>query len=132
MLLNEAEKYEEQINALKDQSDTLIVESEVEGIVKEINVGLKNPLITISSVVPVIKGDLTEEERNKITEGMKVNIYSDIKKGKMTGSIEQISPLPADGPKVEGKSLYPFTVKLEEGEETELYSGNACQFISYF
>ncbi|UAC47879.1 hypothetical protein K6959_14925 [Bacillus aquiflavi] len=44
MLLNEAEKYEEQINALKDQSDTLIVESEVEGIVKEINVGLKKIL----------------------------------------------------------------------------------------
>ncbi|MBT2687183.1 efflux RND transporter periplasmic adaptor subunit [Bacillus sp. ISL-47] len=123
LLENESEKLEELIDELNDRPDVVTVKSEFDGYVKEINPTLNNPVMTISSITPSVKGALNEEEIHEVTEGMKVLISSPYDEKKRDGQILNILQMPEKEPDLENETLYPFFIQLN-GDESGLHSGN--------
>ncbi len=121
-LQQDFEKLEREIQLMKEKQEKMTVVSDVEGIVKEINEKIDNPLMTISSTIPVIKGHLYEEERYKVEDGMQAIISSEHMKEKMNGTLFGISHLPASFTPENG-SEYSFTVHIDDIEANELFQG---------
>jgi HlyD family secretion protein len=123
LLEDESSKLDEQLDQLNDRLDVLTVKSEFDGYVKEINPTLNNPVMTISSNTPSVKGALNEEEIHEVTEGMKVSISSPYDEKKREGQILNILQMPENEPNLENETLYPFFIQLN-GDESGLHSGN--------
>lgn len=117
---DEIDKYDVLINS--DSDSDLGTTSDVEGTVKNINVNLKNPIVTIISDTPKVDGTFTEEELKEVQTGMKVKIASDHSKKAITGTLTKIVPFPESDPSVKKKSSFPFEIELE-GESKELIQG---------
>lgn len=112
----EIDKYDDMIDAY-DGSDELGISSQVAGTVKQINYELKNPIVTIISETPMIKGNFTERDLKKVEEGMKVIVKSEMIEGKVNGTLANISEYPEADPSVEKESHYPYAIALDEGAE---------------
>ena len=113
-LEGELEKYEDQIDSIDGKLPYLHEISDIDGTVKEINKDLSNPVITIASMEPVIKGKVPEAEHNKLQPGLEVLISLKNSNKNYKGIIETISAFPEGKPSVEKESTYPFTVVLNE------------------
>ena len=113
-LEGELEKYEDQIDSIDGKLPYLHEISDIDGTVKEINKDLSNPVITIASMEPVIKGKVPEAEHNKLQPGLDVLISLKNSNKNYKGIIETISAFPEGKPSVEKESTYPFTVVLNE------------------
>jgi HlyD family secretion protein len=112
----EIDKYDDMIDAY-DGTDELGISSQVAGTVKQINYELKNPILTIISDTPMIKGTFTERDLKKVEEGMKVIVKSEMIEGKVNGTLAKISDYPEAEPSVKKESHYPYAVALDEGTE---------------
>lgn len=117
LLEDEASKLDDEIDSLEDNMDNLKVESEVDGVIKEINTELNNPLITISAPSISIAGTIREGEMRDISEGLKAIVTSHNLETELYGTISRLSKLPESEPKVEKESVYPFKVDLETDNE---------------
>jgi HlyD family secretion protein len=111
----ELEDVESQITTLNEKMEQLVVESNVSGIVEKISHNVNEPLITISSIPPVIEGKIQEEQTVKLNLGQKTLVKVPAIQNKLlTGSILDISELPLREPDIDKKSFYPFTIQLDE------------------
>ena len=113
-LEGELEKYEDQIDSIDGKLPYLHEISDIDGTVKEINKDLSNPVITIASMEPIIKGKVPEAEHNKLQPGLEVLISLKNSNKNYKGIIETISAFPEGKPSVEKESTYPFTIVLNE------------------
>ena len=113
-LEGELEKYEDQIDSIDGKLPYLHEISDIDGTVKEINKDLSNPVITIASMEPIIKGKVPEAEHKKLQPGLEVLISLKNSNKNYKGIIETISAFPEGKPSVEKESTYPFTVVLNE------------------
>ncbi|WP_066290223.1 efflux RND transporter periplasmic adaptor subunit [Bacillus sp. FJAT-29937] len=123
LLRQTADKHEQELQTIQASEGNRTVVSEFEGMIKEINVGLHNPLITISSSIPTIEGKLNEDERLKVETGIPATISSKQINGK--GTLTKASKLPDPAPS-EKESLYPFSVQLDE-EASDLLQGSLVE-----
>lgn len=124
-LQKDIEKLEKELQLMNEVQEKRTIVSDVNGIVKQINEKLGSPLITISSTIPVVKGDFTEAERYKVEAGMVAIISSKHQKEKMNGTLLSVSTLPSsfEPANSERKSEYSFIVQLDDIEENELFQG---------
>ncbi|MEH7342581.1 efflux RND transporter periplasmic adaptor subunit [Bacillus sp. JJ1532] len=120
LLRQTADKHEQELQDIQANEGEITVVSDFEGIIKEINVGLHNPLITISSAIPTIEGLLNEEERVKVETGIPVVISSKHINGK--GMLTKADKLP-DYVQSEKESLYPFSIQMDD-EVPDLLQGS--------
>ncbi|MBW8350294.1 efflux RND transporter periplasmic adaptor subunit [Bacillus sp. IITD106] len=123
---SEIEMYEEQRDAVENGRSGLTVLSAYDGIVEDISFELNNPVITIVSEDLFVEGRLSESEVADVEEGMRVDVHSDLFKGKLTGEVATVDELPAEKPALERASLYPFTAVFG-AEDADLYSGYHVQ-----
>ncbi|WP_071460933.1 efflux RND transporter periplasmic adaptor subunit [Bacillus massilinigeriensis] len=112
----EIQKYAE---VLEDSTsgDGLGINSEVAGVVKDVNYDLKNPIMTIISDKPKVEGTFAESELQKVEEGMEVIVTSPLFKEKLPGTLTKISSYPESNPSVKKKSRFPYEIELSEENE---------------
>ncbi|EIJ80468.1 efflux transporter, RND family, MFP subunit [Bacillus methanolicus PB1] len=120
LLEQEVNKFEDQLSSLNDQSGKITVLSDVDGIVKRVREDLKNPVVTVVSSEPSVKGTFSEEEMKKVSSGMKVYVSSGSFKKRVEGILHEIREIPESEPAVEKASRYPYTVQFdpEDAEKT--------------
>ena len=110
-------KLREQKDALQTERDGLTVESPISGLVKHLSHDLKNPVVTIVSNDQVLEGKLTEEQLEKVEEGMEVHIYSRLIDGRLKGNVSKVNKHPEGEPEINSPSFYPFTAEFEETDK---------------
>ncbi|MCG1027057.1 efflux RND transporter periplasmic adaptor subunit [Virgibacillus halodenitrificans] len=114
----ELSSIEAQLNELESTGDSITVESPYEGLVTEVSAALEAPLVTIAGKQLQAEGELTEQERSRIAEGLPVHIQVDEMAMALQGTLEKIQKTP-ENVSIEGKSIYPFSVAIEEDEDKE-------------
>ncbi|CAH0315310.1 efflux RND transporter periplasmic adaptor subunit [Peribacillus sp. Bi134] len=119
--LNEKVKMlEAKITSIEEQSSAIVSTSEADGVVKNINKNLSNPIISIVSTNMAIEGDFSEEEMKKAEVGMTIKASSSDSKKALKGTIGRIHSYPAEEPSLKKDNRFPFQALIEpEGEETE-------------
>ncbi|MCK1986419.1 MULTISPECIES: efflux RND transporter periplasmic adaptor subunit [Peribacillus] len=119
--LNEKVKMlDAKISSIEGQSSAIVSTSEADGVVKNINKNLKNPIISIVSTNMAIEGDFSEEEMKKAEVGMTIKASSSGSKKALKGTIGRIHSYPAEEPSLKKDNRFPFQALIEsEGEETE-------------
>lgn len=105
-------KLQEQLQRLQEASNHVVVNSEFDGYVKEIRHDLTDPIMTISSNVPSIKGSLNESELTKVQQGMKVSISVQPNEEPVIGAVSEVSPLPSGNPGIDEESTYSFNIQV--------------------
>ena len=113
-LEDKIENYETQISLLNEKSDSAMVISEIDGIVKEVNDQLGNPVVTIASNTLAIKGTLTAEQLKKAKVDMPINATVSGEKTKLEGALTEIHSYPEDEPKIGKENVYPYVATLTE------------------
>ncbi|OAS87765.1 MULTISPECIES: efflux RND transporter periplasmic adaptor subunit [Metabacillus] len=124
-LEEEVYKYDSQLSTIDEQSGTAMIVSETDGIVKEVNEKLGNPVITIVSDVLSVEGLLTESQLKKAETGMKFSADINGEKKKLEGTLAKINPYPAKEPEVNKDNHYQFEGNLTEQSETLAIGSNA-------
>lgn len=109
--------YETQISLINEKSDSAMIISESDGIVKDVNDQLGNPVVTIASTSLSIKGTLTEEQLKKVKVDMSFNATISGDKAKLEGTIFDIGSFPENEPEIDKKNVYPYEAILSEQEE---------------
>ena len=117
LLLSEAAKLKEQVQIFEDQISGLTVKSPFTGVVSNVQESLSQPIMTISSKVPSIKGSLHEDDRQTVNEGMNVSVAISSQQEKMTGTISKVSSIPENESGEDQKSTYSFHVQLDDPVE---------------
>lgn len=112
-------KLDAQLTALNEQSGTLTMDSEVDGIVKEMDDTLGNPVMTIASSQQAIDGVLSEAQYRNTKVGMKVKIYSPLLEKTIKGTIGHVENYPTKEPSLDKESVFPFQVIMEPSETAQ-------------
>ncbi|MEK4014832.1 efflux RND transporter periplasmic adaptor subunit [Peribacillus sp. FSL M8-0224] len=108
------------LSSIEEQSNAIVTTSEADGVVKNINKNLNNPIISIVSTNMAIEGDFSEEEMKKAEVGMTIKASSSVSKKALKGKIGRIHSYPAEEPSLKKNNRFPFQALIEpEGEETE-------------
>ncbi|PAV27862.1 hypothetical protein CIL05_19465 [Virgibacillus profundi] len=112
-----------QLDELRTTGNTITVESPYEGTIKTVSTSLSDPIITIESAQLHAEGELTEQERTTIEQGMAVAVQVTEKEALVEGVINEVDESPK-AIQVEGESVYPFNVTFnEDAELNELLPG---------
>jgi HlyD family secretion protein len=107
------EEYESQIESIEDEEQTKAVASNIEGIVKSVNLNSHDELLTIITYPYIIQGELTEKDLKDIEVGQKV--YISRNEGELVGTVSEISQFPVKAPSLhEETSYFPFSVMVTE------------------
>ncbi|MEE3955589.1 efflux RND transporter periplasmic adaptor subunit [Peribacillus frigoritolerans] len=119
--LNEKVKMlDAKLSSIEEQSSAIVTTSEADGVVKNINKNLNNPIISIVSTNMAIEGDFTEEGMKKAEVGMTIKASSSDSKKALKGTIGRIHSYPAEEPSLKKDNRFPFQALIEpEGEEAE-------------
>ncbi|MGE6614097.1 efflux RND transporter periplasmic adaptor subunit [Peribacillus sp. NPDC076916] len=108
------------LSSIEEQSNAIVTTSEADGVVKNINKNLKNPIISIVSTNMAIEGQFSEEEMKKAEVGMTIKASSSDSKKALKGTIGRIHSYPAEEPSLKKDNRFPFQALIEpEGEVTE-------------
>ncbi|MFJ7941658.1 efflux RND transporter periplasmic adaptor subunit [Peribacillus sp. NPDC096622] len=108
------------LSSIEEQSSAIVTTSEADGVVKNINKNLNNPIISIVSTNMAIEGYFSEEEMKKAEVGMTIKASSSDSKKALKGTIGRIHSYPAEEPSLKKDNRFPFQASIEpEGEETE-------------
>ncbi|USK75298.1 efflux RND transporter periplasmic adaptor subunit [Peribacillus frigoritolerans] len=108
------------LSSIEEQSSAIVTTSEADGVVKNINKNLNNPIISIVSTNMAIEGDFSEEEMKKAEVGMTIKASSSDSKKALKGTLGRIHSYPAEEPTLKKDNRFPFQAIIEpEGEETE-------------
>jgi len=111
-LEEEIEEHEGNLTALEANNE-LDVSSQVNGTVKDINLDLENPIMTIISDDPKVQGNFTEGDLAKVAEGMEAYITSDLIKDKLAGKLTKIASHSKEDPDVDKESEFLFEIELD-------------------
>ncbi|RRN67580.1 efflux RND transporter periplasmic adaptor subunit [Peribacillus simplex] len=119
--LNEKVKMlDAKLSSIEEQASAIVTTSEADGVVKNINKNLNNPIISIVSTNMAIEGSFSEEEMKKAEVGMTIKASSSDLKKSLKGTIGRIHSYPAEEPSLKKDNRFPFQALIEpEGEETE-------------
>ncbi|MGG0412414.1 efflux RND transporter periplasmic adaptor subunit [Peribacillus simplex] len=119
--LNEKVKMlDAKLSSIEEQSSAIVTTSEADGVVKNINKNLNNPIISIVSTNMAIEGYFSEEEMKKAEVGMTIKASSSDSKKALKGKIGRIHSYPAEEPSLKKDNRFPFQALIEPvGEETE-------------
>ncbi|MGG3556304.1 efflux RND transporter periplasmic adaptor subunit [Peribacillus frigoritolerans] len=108
------------LSSIEEQSSAIVTTSEADGVVKNINKNLDNPIISIVSTNVAIEGYFSGEEMKKAEVGMTIKASSSDSKKALKGTIGRIHSYPAEEPSLKKDNRFPFQALIEpEGEETE-------------
>lgn len=107
-----------QLNELERTGDTITVSSPGDGLVKTISVSLADPIMTLESTELQAVGELTEQERTQIEQGMVTEVTIKEKEVTLEGVIDNVSKTPIDA-NLETDSIYPFQIAFNEIEELD-------------
>ena len=108
------------LSSIEEQSSAIVTTSEADGVVKNINRNLNNPIISIVSTNMAIEGYFSGEEMKKAEVGMTIKASSSDSKKALKGTIGRIHSYPAEEPSLKKENRFPFQALIEpEGEETE-------------
>ncbi|KKK38873.1 hypothetical protein WQ57_05855 [Mesobacillus campisalis] len=110
-VLQEIGEYEDRISTLNETSQ-LDVGSAVSGFVKDIDYKLGNPVMTIISDTPKVKGTVTEHDLTQLQSGMRAYITSNLLKDKLEGTLTSVSSYPESDPHVKKESVFPFEIEI--------------------
>lgn len=114
---------EGQLTELQQTGDMLTYESPYAGKVKQIAHDLSDPLIVIESMELHATGNLSEQERVEIEEGMPAVLQLDGTDILLEGGVDSLADSPSELA-VEADSNYPFTASfLETTEGLDLLPG---------
>ncbi|PJN91439.1 efflux RND transporter periplasmic adaptor subunit [Bacillus sp. mrc49] len=109
-----------QLSSIETQTSAVETTSEADGIVKNINKNLNNPIISIASANMGIEGDFSESEMKKAKVGMTIKASVPDLKKELKGKISRIHSYPAEEPTLTKDNRFPFQAMIEtEGEEIE-------------
>jgi len=117
-LEDKIENFETQISLINEKSDSAMMISEIDGIVKEVNDQLGNPVVTIASTTLAIKGTLTAEQLKKAKVDMTINANVSGEKTKLEGTLTEIHTYPEDEPRIGKENVYPYIATLTEQVDT--------------
>lgn len=117
-LEKEIEVHEGNLAAL-ERNNELDVSSQVNGTVKEINLDLKNPIMTIISADPKVQGTFTEKDLATVAEGMEAYITSDLIQDKLAGKLTKIASHSKEDPDVSKESEFSFEIELDPQPASE-------------
>ncbi|MCM3668719.1 hypothetical protein M3181_06860 [Mesobacillus maritimus] len=117
-LEDEIDVHESSLASL-DVDSQVAVPSNVDGTVKQIQYDLKNPIMTIISDHPKVRGAFTEEDLLNVKEGMEAYVSSDLVPDVVGGKLTKIAGHSENEPDVKKESEFPFEVELELTEEEE-------------
>ncbi|MEP9409420.1 efflux RND transporter periplasmic adaptor subunit [Peribacillus frigoritolerans] len=107
------------LSSIEEQSSAIVTTSEADGVVKNINKNLNNPIISIVSTNMAIEGDFSEEEMKKAEVGMTIKASSSDSKKALKGTIGRIHSYPAEEPTLKKDNRFPFQALIEPEGETE-------------
>ncbi|WP_260288928.1 efflux RND transporter periplasmic adaptor subunit [Peribacillus aracenensis] len=108
------------LSSIEEQSNAIVTTSEADGVVKNINKNLNNPIISIVSTNMAIEGQFSEEEMKKAEVGMTIKASSSDSKKALKGTISRIHSYPAEEPSIKKDNRFPFQALIEpENEVTE-------------
>lgn len=107
-----------QLDELRATGSTVTVDSPYEGIVKEVSASLEDPIITIESTQLFAEGELTEQERTEIEQGMKAEVRIKENSVLAAGAVNHVNESPKEI-SIEGESMYPFNITFNEDAELE-------------
>ncbi|MCP1492021.1 HlyD family secretion protein [Peribacillus frigoritolerans] len=108
------------LSSIEEQSSAIVTTSEADGVVKNINKNLDNPIISIVSTNVAIEGYFSGEEMKKAEVGMTIKASSSDSKKALKGTMGRIHSYPAEEPSLKKDNRFPFQALIEpEGEETE-------------
>ncbi|MFJ8260041.1 efflux RND transporter periplasmic adaptor subunit [Peribacillus asahii] len=110
-------RLDSQLTAMNELSGPLTIDAEVDGVVKQINQSLNNPVVTIASTQQAVKGVLSESQLHKTTVGMPVKITSPRLEKGINGTVGRVENYPVSEPSLNQKSMFPFQVVIEADEE---------------
>ncbi|MGE6379638.1 efflux RND transporter periplasmic adaptor subunit [Peribacillus muralis] len=109
-----------QLSSIETQTKAVETTSETDGIVKNINENLNNPIISIASANMGIEGYFSESEMKKAEVGMTIKASAPALKKELKGKISRIHSYPADEPTLTKDNKFPFQALIEtDGEEAE-------------
>ncbi|MCM3652856.1 efflux RND transporter periplasmic adaptor subunit [Metabacillus litoralis] len=114
-LEEKVKKYDSQLSSIDEQSSSVMMVSETDGIVKKVNEKLGNPVITITSNVKVIEGQLTENQFNLAETGMLFT--ANVAGKKLEGTLGKINSYPVNEPKIDEENHYHFEAIMTEQPE---------------
>jgi HlyD family secretion protein len=114
-LEEEVRKYDSQLNSINEQTSSAMMVSETDGIVKEVNKKLGNPVITIASNVLAIKGQLTENQYKKSETGMPLTAIAAGKK--LEGTLGKINDYPVNELAIGEENHYQFEATMTKQPE---------------
>jgi HlyD family secretion protein len=118
--LNEKVKMlDAKLSSIEEQSSAIVTTSEADGVVKNINKNLNNPIISIVSTNMAIEGDFSEEEMKKAEVGMTIKASSSDSKKALKGTIGRIHSYPVEEPSLKKDNRFPFQALIEPEGETE-------------
>jgi HlyD family secretion protein len=112
-------KLDSQLTALNEQRGSLTFDSEVDGVVRNIDDKLGSPVMTIASSQQAIEGVLSESQYRNAKMGMAVKVKSPYLEKTMNGTIAHIESYPTKEPSLNNESFFPFQVIMESTESAE-------------
>lgn len=96
------------LSSIEEQSSAIVTTSEADGVVKNINRNLNNPIISIVSTNMAIEGYFSGEEMKKAEVGMTIKASSSDSKKALKGTIGRIHSYPAEEPSLKKKTDFHF------------------------
>ncbi|WP_231514980.1 HlyD family efflux transporter periplasmic adaptor subunit [Oceanobacillus salinisoli] len=109
---------ETQLDELQTTGDTITVNSPYDGMVKTVDKSLEAPLITIVKTDLHVLGELTEDERKEVVEGLPVEVRLQGADAVIEGEVFNVGQSP-ESIEVNRESIYPFSVGLMEEEDVD-------------
>ncbi|WP_010652006.1 efflux RND transporter periplasmic adaptor subunit [Oceanobacillus massiliensis] len=113
---------EAQLTELQASGDTITVQSPYAGRISNLNETLDHPVITIEETDLVAIGELTEQERKQMQEGLAAEVEVQEMSTQLEGAVQEVGEKPASI-KVDGESMYPFTISFTETNDSEADEG---------
>ncbi|MFD2923227.1 efflux RND transporter periplasmic adaptor subunit [Halobacillus naozhouensis] len=107
---------ENQLRQLEETGQSITVTSEFSGVVTNLSENLHPPLLTLSSSNLIVSGELSEEHRKQVEEGMSSYVRIPDLEVEVTGLVESIKPFPKNVD-VQQPSHYPYKIVIEENKE---------------
>ncbi|MGE7768247.1 efflux RND transporter periplasmic adaptor subunit [Peribacillus sp. NPDC096540] len=109
-----------QLSSIEEQTSAVATTSEADGVVKNINKNLNNPIISIASSNMGIEGEFSEEQMKKAKVDMTIKVNSPDLKKVLKGTIGRIHSYPTEEPSLKNENRFPFQATIDtEGEEVE-------------
>jgi len=101
---------------LDETSGIVSAVSDVDGTVKEINMSLIGPVLTLSSNRLSIEGELSENRLKEAEEGQEITVESSKLKKPLAGTVDRIVAYPKTEPTVKKESSYPFKAVVTDDQ----------------